>query len=68
MGTDDEGNRLGIGIYRQLAIKRRNVQQGKFNNERSMHAKWENVCRMEKIEIRESMNAHKDKTVGKTLV
>jgi hypothetical protein len=44
------------------------VEQEKFNNERSMHAKWENVCRMEKIEIRESMNAHKDKTVGKTLV
>jgi hypothetical protein len=37
-GTHDQGNRLGIGIYRQLAIKRRNVQQGKFNNERSIHA------------------------------
>jgi hypothetical protein len=26
VGTDDQGNRLGIGMHRELAVKRRNVQ------------------------------------------
>jgi hypothetical protein len=32
-------DRMDIGTYRQLVVKKRNMRKGKFTNERSIHEK-----------------------------